>query len=85
MGRVTSDHKINMYNNKRKHKRSIDIIPTNETIITEILIDLKSSRSFFFFFKLKNNTLSSMDQYDVGVLGSFANLERSRITTEHVR
>ena len=84
MGRVTSDHKINMYNNKRKHKRSIDIIPTNETIITEILIDLKSSRSFFFF-KLKNNTLSSMDQYDVGVLGSFANLERSRITTEHVR
>lgn len=85
MGRVTSDHKINMYNNKRKHKRSIDIIPTNETIITEILIDLKSSRSFFFLKKLKNNTLSSMDQYDVGVLGSFANLERSRITTEHVR
>ena len=83
MGRVTSDHKINIYNNKRKHKRSIDIIPTNETIITEIL--KKLSKFFFFFFKLKNNTLSSMDQYDVGVLGSFANLERSRITTEHVR
>ena len=83
MGRVTSDHKINIYNNKRKHKRSIDIIPTNETIITEIL--KKLSKFFFFFFKLKNNTLSSMDQYDVGVLGSFANLERSRITTKHVR
>lgn len=83
MGRVTSDHKINIYNNKRKHKRSIDIIPTNETIITEIL--KKLSKFFCFFFKLKNNTLSSMDQYDVGVLGSFANLERSRITTEHVR
>lgn len=49
MGRVTSDHKINMYNNKRKHKRSIDIIPTNETIITEILIDLKKLSKFFFF------------------------------------